>query len=79
MTTPFANFLVIFKLTFLHTFQMCGIFALLLNKPIDQNSSEPILPNFSWRQLWNNLMKIKGRGPDNTALKQISPHLILGF
>jgi asparagine synthase (glutamine-hydrolysing) len=24
-------------------------------------------------------MRIKGRGPDNTALKQISPHLILGF
>ena len=58
---------------------MCGIFALLLAKPVDTSSGEPQLPNFSWRHLWNNLMRIKGRGPDDTALKQISPHLILGF
>lgn len=38
----------------------------------------PALP-FSYRQLWNALYKLKGRGPDNMQLKRMSPNFIGGF
>jgi len=34
---------------------------------------------YSYRQLWNSLYSLKGRGPDNMQLKKISKNLILGF
>ena len=40
---------------------MCGILALLLSKTYNESEGDC----FSYRNLWNSLYTIKGRGPDN--------------
>lgn len=64
---------------------MCGIFALLLASNVSHADATklggpgPTNPTYSWRQLWNQLYTIKGRGPDNMQLKQIAADVIFGF
>jgi asparagine synthetase B (glutamine-hydrolysing) len=55
---------------------MCGIFGLLLKSQARQVSHHA---NFSFRHLWNQLHTLKGRGPENTNLLQVSDSLIMGF
>ena len=53
---------------------MCGIFGLLLKSQARRSHA-----NFSFRHLYNQLQTIKGRGPENTNLVQVSKSLIMGF
>ena len=57
---------------------MCGIFALLLNQPLPEKG-KPSAPTFSWRQLWNQMNNIKGRGPDKPKLMAVSRTCVFGF
>ena len=55
---------------------MCGIFGYLLR---NSGSAAAKQHQFSFRQLWNSLHTLKGRGPENTNLLQVSQNLVLGF
>lgn len=61
---------------------MCGLFALLLanaSVTADQDNSFPGGSTVCWRELWNSLYKIKGRGPDSMKLEEVSKGCIFGF
>ena len=55
---------------------MCGIFGYLLRNTAKSSAKQQ---QFSFRQLWNSLHSLKGRGPENTNLMQVSENLVLGF
>ena len=50
---------------------MCGIFGYLA-----RNGNKL---SFSYRNLWNNLFRTNGRGPDNMQLDRVSEQMVLGF